>query len=158
MNAPELYLLGRKLMKIAESALPGPAAGGPSPATARLVVLDIAENPGTSIGEVATRTGFPQSQVSTSVARLRDLGVVQTSVDPVDSRRTLVRLTEAAHERARRASGTIGSLDAPLAAALGDGEAASLAEVTAALEMLAERLIPQALSRLRDPTPAQRTA
>lgn len=158
MNAAELYLLGRKLMKIAESALPGPAAPGLSPATARLVALDISENPGTSIGEVAARTGFPQSQVSTSVARLRDIGLLQTSVDPADGRRTLVRLTEAARERARRASGTMRSIDDPLAAALGDGAPASIGQVTAALEMLAERLIPGTLSHVRDPSPPERTA
>ena len=70
MNAVELYLLGRKLMKIAEEALPKPTTGGP-PTSVRMILIHVAEHPDSSVGEIASRTGFPQSHVSASVARLR---------------------------------------------------------------------------------------
>ena len=83
MNAVELYLLGRKLMKIAEEALPKPPTGAP-PTSVRMILIDIAEHPDSSVGEIASRTGFPQSHVSTSIARLRELGALVTSIDPSD--------------------------------------------------------------------------
>ena len=47
-------------MKIAEEALPKPPTGGP-PTSVRMIVIDVAEHPDSSIGEITTRTGFPQS-------------------------------------------------------------------------------------------------
>ncbi|MEW2415226.1 helix-turn-helix domain-containing protein [Streptomyces sp. NPDC046866] len=37
-----------------------------------------------TVGETAQRTGLPQSQVSTAVARLREAGSVRTAPDPAD--------------------------------------------------------------------------
>ena len=51
-----------------------------------MVLVDISMNPGSSIGEITARTGFPQSHVSASVARLRQQGVLETSIDAVDAR------------------------------------------------------------------------
>src|ERR1700722_297143 len=95
MNSAALYLLGRKLMKSAEPALP---AGGLQ-SSVRMVVIDVAEHPDSAIGEITARTGFPQSHVSASVARLRELGAVHTTPDPADGRRTLVRITDRMHHR-----------------------------------------------------------
>lgn len=137
MNGAELYLLGRKLMKIAEEALPSPE-GGP-PTSVRMILIDVGEHPGGSISEITARTGFPQSHVSTAVARLRELGALETSPDPGDGRRTLVHLAPGLEGRARRASG---SIDEAIGRALGTSDADDLEDVKAALEVLATRLIP----------------
>lgn len=128
-------------MRIAEEALPS----GHLATSARLVALDVAYHPGSSISEITDRTGFPQSHVSSSVARLRELGIVETAVDEDDRRRTLVRLTGAAVARAgsRRSE----PVDAAITRALGGDDPG---EVVGALELLAARLTPRALSHLRD--------
>jgi DNA-binding MarR family transcriptional regulator len=138
MNAVELYLLGRKLMKIAEEALPKPATGGP-PTSVRMILIDVAEHPDSSVGEITARTGFPQSHVSTSVARLRELGALVTSIDPRDRRRTLTRLAPGIRQRSRRAAVPV---DSVLAAALGTSDPTDVEEVIEALDGLAARLMP----------------
>jgi DNA-binding MarR family transcriptional regulator len=144
MDAVELYLLGRKLMKIADEALPKPPTGGP-PTSVRMIVIDVAEHPDSSIGEITTRTGFPQSHVSASVARLRELGALTTWADPRDRRRTLTRLSPGILDRAQRAAVPV---DAQLAAALPDGDADALQTVIDALETLSSRLGPARHNRL----------
>ena len=141
MNSVQVYLLGRKLMRLAERSFPAGAPGG-APNSVRMVLSDVSEHPDSSIGEITARTGFPQSHVSTAVARLRALGVVETATDAGDGRRTLVRVNQAVRDRHARA--VAGPIDPVLADELGDP--AALAEVTEALELLARRLIPGALT------------
>lgn len=138
MNAVELYLLGRKLMKIADEALSKPATGGP-PTSVRMILIDIAEHPDSSVGEIASRTGFPQSHVSASVARLRELGALVTSVDPRDRRRTLTRVAPGIRQRSQRAAVPI---DSVLTAALDSSDPTDVEEVIEALDGLAARLMP----------------
>ena len=91
---------------------------------------------------ITARTGSPQSHVSTSVAKLREFGVVRTEVDPSDRRRTLVWVVP---EAVRRAHSRIASTpDAAISRAMGNPPAAEVAEVIGALEMVAERLGPLA--------------
>jgi DNA-binding MarR family transcriptional regulator len=125
-------------MKLAEEGLPGQGVNN----SARLVLLDIAANPGSSISEITARTGFPQSHVSTSVIKLRQFGVVRTEIDPRDRRRTLVWVVPKAIQRAH--SRIPSTADAAIAQALGNPPAAEVTEVMAALEMVAERLGPLA--------------
>jgi DNA-binding MarR family transcriptional regulator len=130
VNALDLYLLGRRLMKLGEGAMRPPGAP-PVPTGVRLIVTDIAEHPGSPIGEIARRTGLPQSHVSHSVARLRERGAVETESDPKDGRRTLVRLSQTISASAARHGAA--RIDARLA------EAARLddpSEVVATLEAL----------------------
>lgn len=61
------------------------------PTGLRIVLVDVYEHPDSTIGQIVERTGFPQSQVSDAVARLRETGVLVTATDPQDRRRTLVR-------------------------------------------------------------------
>ncbi|HMK97405.1 MAG TPA: helix-turn-helix domain-containing protein [Acidimicrobiales bacterium] len=141
MNAVDLYILGRKLMQLAEGALPGDSWATSS----RLLVADVAQHPDSSISEITARTGSPQSYVSTAVAKLRDLGVMETRVDPADHRRTLVRVTPVAIERAAALEAApAGAVVRP--ALVGKGAGAEV-EVVQALELLAKHLTPKASVR-----------
>ena len=138
MKSTDLFLLGRRLMKLAEEGLPRQGVNN----SVRFVLLDIAANPGSSISEITDRTGSPQSHVSTSVIKLRELGIVRTEVDPSDRRRTLVWVVPEAVHRAR--SRITSTADTAIARALGNPPANEVSEVIGALEMVAQRLGPLA--------------
>ncbi|WP_203918891.1 MarR family winged helix-turn-helix transcriptional regulator [Rugosimonospora africana] len=139
MDALDLYLLGRRLAKAGELALQGRGAGGMPPALA-LVLGDVLSHPDSSISQITDRTGFPQSYVSKSVNRLRELNVVETVTDPADGRRTLVRASRAASRRIEKRAKA--PFDAVLVDALGAADPQALAEVREALELLVSRLVP----------------
>jgi DNA-binding MarR family transcriptional regulator len=147
MNALDLIMLGRQLTRIGEEVLRGSTAESVSTGPS-LVLRDVFAHPGSSIGDITMRTGLPQSYVSESVARLRGQGILDTSADPGDGRRTLVRVSDR-HRRTVAAKGAA-SADEALAAALGerDGEPAS-AEIIATLTELAERLRPESPGPIR---------
>jgi DNA-binding MarR family transcriptional regulator len=134
-----LFLLGRKLMQMAEGSLPQ----GTIATSARLVLTDVAYHPGSSITEITERIGFPQSLVSASVVKLRELGVVETQTDPSDRRRTLVRPLPAALQAKVRARAV--SAEEVLAKELPPGQQGQAAEAAAALTLLARLLTPEAL-------------
>ncbi len=93
MTGNELYRLGRRLMAIARQAMADP--DDPAvPAGETAVIDDVLDRPDSAVQDITARTGFAQSYVSATVARLRDKGWVETSVDPADRRRTLVRLPD----------------------------------------------------------------
>ena len=93
MNSRRLYLLGRRLMEISRAAASDP--DDPEVPLGETVVLeDVLAHPDSSVGEITSRTGFAQSYVSTTVAKFRSSGVLETSTDPLDGRRTLVRMNE----------------------------------------------------------------
>ncbi|WP_235502495.1 MULTISPECIES: MarR family winged helix-turn-helix transcriptional regulator [unclassified Kitasatospora] len=144
MNGVELFLLGRTLMKIGESAIPEPPGGTDGqPGSTRAVLIvatDIAAHPGTTASEIVARTGLPQSQVSTAVARLREAGSISTAADPADGRRTLIH--PAAEPSPRVAEIRARTIDDALAATLGGSDPARLREVTDALAVLARHLTP----------------
>jgi hypothetical protein len=170
MNALDLIMLGRQLTKIGEEVLrrpaapPGqaprahrggtPAQGRPArapfmPAGPSLVLRDVFAHPGSPITDITARTGLPQSYVSESVAKLRGQGILETSADPSDGRRTLVRVS-ARHPRTVAAKGSA-SVDGELAAALGEPDGGpGVTEIIATLSALAERLRPES------PSPIQR--
>lgn len=85
-----------------------------------MVLVDVFENPNTTIGHIVERTGFPQSHVSASVARLRESGVLVTTVDPNDKRRTLVAPSKEHVARVRRAQRDMAPIDETLREALVD--------------------------------------
>jgi DNA-binding MarR family transcriptional regulator len=143
----QLFILGRRLTRIAERSF-SRAGNDPPPVGMMLVLEDIATHPDSSIGEITDRTGFPQSHVSTMVARFRSSGIVETTSDPRDGRRTLVRATgEHLRRASRRATSTI---DADIAAALDDADPAVLERALAALQTLEELLIPNARARMAE--------
>jgi DNA-binding MarR family transcriptional regulator len=148
VNGPDLFRLGRRLMKLGVLGMP---SGGfrDLPISVRVVLVDVFEHPGTTIGQIVERTGFPQSHVSQAVARLRDTGALETGVDPNDRRRTLVMpATDRAARNERTAE--LEPIDDLLAAALverlGPGGADRVAEASAALEVLADLFIPDRAS------------
>ena len=147
MNALDLIMLGRQLTKIGEEVLRGSAAQA-MPTGPSLVLRDVFAHPDSPIGDIAGRTGLPQSYVSESVARLRDQGIAETVADPADGRRTLVRVS-AQHPRTVAAKGSA-QVDAALAAALceqaGDPAVTELIET---LNTLAARLRPSSPGPIR---------
>lgn len=149
MNGVELFLLGRTLMKIGEEAIPTEGIGPHSTShrSVLIVASDIRAHPDTSVGEIAERTGFPQSKVSGCIARLREAGSIDTSTDPNDRRRLLIRPAARVSERVAQIRSA--SINDALVAALGTEDPQQIAEVSAALETLAQHMTPQALTRLR---------
>jgi DNA-binding MarR family transcriptional regulator len=147
MNALDLIMLGRQLTKIGEEVLRGSAAQA-MPTGPSLVLRDVFAHPDSPIGDIAGRTGLPQSYVSESVARLRDQGIVETAADPADGRRTLVRVT-AQHPRTVATKGSA-PVDAALAAALGEqaGDPA-VSQLIETLSALAARLRPSSPGPIR---------
>jgi DNA-binding MarR family transcriptional regulator len=145
MDGVELFLLGRTLMKIGEDAMPEPEGGtaryGGGLRSVLIVVSDLASHPGSAVGEIAARTGLPQSQVSTAVARLKEAGAVVTENDPADRRRLLVRQAPRPSDRMVQLRAT--TIDGALADALGDADPVAMKEVTDALDTLARHLSPR---------------
>jgi DNA-binding transcriptional regulator GbsR (MarR family) len=155
VNAFELFHLGRKLMKLAEQAMPPSRLGnGEMITTVRLVMFDILSHPGSSVSEITERTGFPQSQVSLSVARLRELGSVVTAPDPGDRRKTLVRPAKGVMERGIRHASV--PVYQTIADTLGSQAQDQLPEVLAALELLSELITP-GMHSLAQAAPADAT-
>lgn len=148
MDGVELFLLGRTLMKLGEEALPTDELGHrrSSVRNVLIVVGDVRTHPGSAVGEIATRTGLPQSAVSTAVARLREAGAVVTEPDPRDRRRLLVRPAPEVSERVAQVRSA--SIDAVLAKALGDADRHRVSEFATLLERLAARLTPDSVNRL----------
>lgn len=141
MNAVEVYLLGRKLMKLAERALP--SGDGALNSSVRAVLVDIAEHRDSSIGDISARTGFPQSHVSAAVAQLREAGAVRTGADPTDARRTLVSVTDRVRDHARKRPPVM--IDAELEREL--GESGDLRVALDALTTLSRQLTPKIHTR-----------
>ncbi|GIG59279.1 hypothetical protein Lfu02_36510 [Longispora fulva] len=136
MDGFELHDLGRKLMKIGEEAIPDTAGLRRLPIGVRHILTDVFGHPGTSITEITERTGFPESHILASVATLRDVGALETAVDPDHEGRTIVRPIPR-HSASDRAAAPVDEL---LAAAAGIGDPDQVKEMVATLEMLARRL------------------
>ena len=148
LTAGELIMLGRQLTRIGTEAMRG-QGGSQAPAGQGMVAADVFAHPATSVGEIADRTGLRQGYVSETVARLRERGVVETSTDPADGRRTLVRLAPGHPAAVARAAAT--GVSQALARALGDPDPGTLAQITATLTALARSLQPA------EPGPVPRT-
>jgi DNA-binding MarR family transcriptional regulator len=138
MNGLELFLLGRRLMRIGEDAIPRTGFHQLSPSV-RSILVDVFEHPGSSVGEITDRTDFPQSHVSAAVARLREAGAFVTEADPRDRRRTLVSPSPEVLARAPQLLAAT-RVDGALATALGTADDEEVKAIIATLERLAGRL------------------
>jgi hypothetical protein len=148
MNALELLVLGRRLMKIAGEAMPRTGAD-PLPTSVRSILIDVSDHPDSSISEITARTGFPQSHVSLAVARLKEGNLFVTTVDPHDRRRTLVRAAPATAIGNTDPFLFSAPIDTALAASLGTDNPRDVAAVVTTLESLAQRLSPELVAPRR---------
>jgi DNA-binding MarR family transcriptional regulator len=140
-------------MRIAEGVLPK----GHATTSVRLVLIDVAYHPNSSITEITERTGFPQSLVSTAVVKLREVGVLESGPDPLDRRRTLVRTTPALETTTKGLSSV--SISDALAKELAAEDKDQVTEAVAALDLLARLLTPEVLDDDTDASPPpQRTS
>lgn len=101
MDAGQLHRIARILREVAAHAAAGPDER-PVSAGDLAVTSDVAEHPGTSVGQISRRTGLAQSLVSKTVATMRDAGVFATADDPDDGRRLLIRLSSSGQAEALR--------------------------------------------------------
>lgn len=133
VDALDLIILGRHLVKIGEDAIRG-SHGTTPPTGVSLVLRDVFANPGSSITEVTDRTGLPQSYVSESIARLRKQGILETCTDTSDRRRTLTSVSE------KHARNVAQKANVPVEQALSD--AFGYLDAPRVLDQLAKRLRP----------------
>jgi DNA-binding MarR family transcriptional regulator len=136
VDSGQLHRLGRRLINLSRAATTGTDDQSMTPAETA-IIEDVITNPGTCLTDIGQRTGFVQSHVSASVARLRERGILETTPDPTDGRRTKVQVTRPAMRaivrRARR------PINDAITTAVADPIAAR--RVTAMLDELAELLL-----------------
>jgi DNA-binding MarR family transcriptional regulator len=139
MTAGELFRLARLLREVALVAARDPDEP-PAPPGLVAIAADIADHDGTSVGEIAARTGLAQSLVSKTVARLRDAGVVDVGQDANDRRKSRVAISDTARSQVFATRG-----GRPVTHALSDRfpglPAERVAEVEALLDQLATELL-----------------
>jgi DNA-binding MarR family transcriptional regulator len=117
MDGVRLHRLGKRLINLAREVTTH--EGDPSLTPAEVAVLeDALKHPGSPVSEIQARTGFAQSHVSVSVARLKERGLIETAPDPADRRRTTVRLAARTRRAILAQAGR--SADETLARAVGD--------------------------------------
>lgn len=147
MDGVSLHRLGKRLIDLARDVTVEDDASALT--QGEVAVLEaVLKHPDSSVNEIHLFTGFVQSHVSASIQRLRTRGLLTTSTDPADRRRTRVRLAEPARlaivQRASRPA------DAAIARVLDDPAQARRA--VALLDELAALLLPTSAS---DIVPAQ---
>ncbi|MFJ5230837.1 MarR family transcriptional regulator [Kitasatospora sp. NPDC088391] len=137
VDGVRLLRLGKRLTELGRETVTDHAARTLTPGEIA-VVADVYRHPGSSVQDIRARTGFAQSHVSTSVARLRERGLLDAVPDPSDGRRTLLSASGLARDyvrdRAARPAGPV------IAKAVGDpARARRVAEL---LDELAALLLP----------------
>jgi DNA-binding MarR family transcriptional regulator len=136
MDGVRLHRLGKRLIDLSRTVTT--AAADPTMTAGEVAVLeDVFKHPDSPVIDIQARTGFAQSHVSGSVARLKARGLLVTAQDPEDGRRTLVRLAEPARRAIIRRANR--PADSALAAAVPDAERAS--RVAELLDELADLLL-----------------
>jgi DNA-binding MarR family transcriptional regulator len=136
MDGVQLHRLGKRLIDLARDVTT--QVGDASLTPGEVAVLeDALKNPGSPVSEIQVRTGFAQSHVSASVARLKERGLIETTPDPADRRRTRVDL--AVHTKRAIMARASGSADEVIAQTVPDPEKSE--RVNLLLEELAELLL-----------------
>ena len=96
----DLIWLGQRLAEAGRADIRQLAPGVP---TAELIVMyDLLDHGPSTITELAARTGYVQSRVSSAVAGLCQRHWTETSSDPVDGRRTIVNVPDDVQRQARQ--------------------------------------------------------
>jgi DNA-binding MarR family transcriptional regulator len=137
MDGGELHRLGRRLLELSAQVTGDPGDLRLTPGEVA-VLEDVIRHPASSISETSQRTGFAQSHVSVSVARLKARGLAETETDPADGRRTRVRAADSTVQAVtRRAARSIEDVLGRTLADAGQGRrAADLLQELAALLLL----------------------
>jgi DNA-binding MarR family transcriptional regulator len=144
MDAARLHKLARVLRELAIDVTSDLSEGRATP-TEVTIGMDIFEHDATTVGEIAKRTGVAQSQVSTTVAAMRDYGLLSVESDPGDRRRGRITLDPAARRQLAGNRGRRPVSDAIRQHLLAHARAATAAEVRAVVQLLdalADRLLP----------------
>ena len=96
----DLIWLGQRLAEAGRADIRQLAPGVP---TAELIVMyDLLDHGPSTITELAARTGYVQSRVSSAVAGLCQRHWTETRSDPVDGRRTIVHVPDDVQRQARQ--------------------------------------------------------
>jgi DNA-binding MarR family transcriptional regulator len=133
MDGVRLHRLGKRLIDLSREVTT--SAGDASLTPAEIAVIeDALKNPDSPVTEIKARTGFAQSHISESVSRLKERGLIETTPDPADRRRTRVRLSEVARQAVLARAGR--SADEVIARAVPESD-----RVTALLDELADLLL-----------------
>lgn len=131
-----MHRLGKRLIDLSREVTT--SAGDAELTPAEIAVIeDVLKHPDSAVSEIKVRTGFAQSHVSESVARLRERGLIETPPDAADRRRTRVRLSEPARRAVLARAGR--SADEVIARVVEDHTRA--VRVAALLDELAELLL-----------------
>jgi DNA-binding MarR family transcriptional regulator len=138
MDGVRMHRLGKRLIDLSREVTTsaGDADAGLTPAEVA-VIEDVLKHPGSAVSDIKARTGFAQSHVSASVARLRERGLIETPPDVGDRRRTRVWLSEPARRAVLARAGR--SADDVIARVVGDRERAG--RVAVLLDELAGLLL-----------------
>ncbi len=137
MEAGQLHRLGRRLIELSRTVTE--QVDDPAMTAGELAVIeDVMLHADSSVSDVSARTGFVQSHVSVSVARLKQRGLVETFTDPADGRRTRVRVAGGAARAITARAGR--DIHDTLAEVVADAEQAR--RVSVLLDELAELLLP----------------
>ncbi|MFI5719296.1 MarR family transcriptional regulator [Nocardia sp. NPDC051750] len=89
MDRQRLHRLGRRLVELSRQVQLEPGDVRPSPAEG-LIITDVMFHSNSTVGDVVARTGYAQSYVSKCVASLVERGLLVTSTDESDRRRTVI--------------------------------------------------------------------
>jgi DNA-binding MarR family transcriptional regulator len=136
MDGVRLHRLGKRLIDLARAVTT--ESGDPALTACEVAVLeDVFRYVDSPVSDIQARTGFAQSHVSVSVARLAERGLVHTAPDPADRRRTLVRLADPARRAIVRRA--VRPADSAIAEAIPDPDRAH--RVTLLLDELADLLL-----------------
>ncbi|MFE7565280.1 MarR family winged helix-turn-helix transcriptional regulator [Kitasatospora sp. NPDC057500] len=100
MDGVQLLRLGKRLTDLGREMIIDPASEHLTPGEIA-VVADVYRHPAASVRDIQARTGFAQSHVSVSVARLRERGLLEAAADPRDGRRTLLTVSDWARRTIR---------------------------------------------------------
>jgi MarR family transcriptional regulator, 2-MHQ and catechol-resistance regulon repressor len=99
VNVRDLIWLGQRLAEAGQLDVRELAPGVP---IAELIVMyDLLDHGPSTITELAERTGYAQSRVSSAVAALCERHWAQTRSDPADGRRTIVHVPDEVQRQAR---------------------------------------------------------
>jgi MarR family transcriptional regulator, 2-MHQ and catechol-resistance regulon repressor len=100
VNVRDVIWLGQRLVEAGQADIRQLAPGVP---TAQLIVMyDLLDHGPSTITELAERTGYAQSRVSSAVVGLCERHWAQTRSDPEDGRRTIVHVPDDVQREARQ--------------------------------------------------------